>query len=471
MAATTSTGPLSDEPANPEVREELSLPPKSYADAAHAGLDDDKHEARRLETVLTAVTTEIVETTVATTLHKTTLLSTEEYASAKDGWEDHASSNGSTLVTVDTDNKEEKEQKSQSNAPLESGRQAGAGWGRSAIRWAPLNVPLQRRLQTMAVLWHSLSIVTMVGIFFLCLAFPPNWIWLVPYLLYIVFSDAHMSGTLRRRSNWLRRQKVWSLFASYFPARLHRTVQLERHRKYIFGYHPHGIISHGAFAAFATEAMGFAELFPGITNTLLTLDANFRLPFYREYALAMGLASVSKESIENLLSKGGPNGSGMGRAVTIVVGGAKESLMAKPYHLRLILNIRKGFVKIAIRQGADLVPVLAFGENDIYEQVDSNTHPWLYKFQIWVKWVAGFTIPLFHARGIFNYDVGLMPYRRPINLVVGRPIEVHQPQDGIVTDAYLDEIHGKYVKELQRIWDDHKEQFSPQREEELTIQE
>ena len=51
----------------------------------------------------------------------------------------------------------------------------------------------------------------------------------------------------------------------------------------------------------------------------------------------------------------------MGRAITIVVGGARESLDAQPHSLRLVLKRRKGFVKLAIRTGADLVPVLAFG--------------------------------------------------------------------------------------------------------------
>ena len=51
----------------------------------------------------------------------------------------------------------------------------------------------------------------------------------------------------------------------------------------------------------------------------------------------------------------------MGRGITIVVGGARESLDARPQSLRLVLKRRKGFVKLAIRTGADLVPVLAFG--------------------------------------------------------------------------------------------------------------
>jgi hypothetical protein len=248
-------------------------------------------------------------------------------------------------------------------------------------------------------------------------------------------------------------------------------VELTPTRKYVFGYHPHGIISHGAFAAFATEALGFSELYPGITNTLLTLDSNFRIPIYRDYALALGLASVSRESIENLLSTGGHNGAGMGRAVTIVVGGARESLDAKPHTLKLVLKSRKGFVKLAIRMGADLVPILAFGENELYEQVNSVEHPWIHKFQMIIKKVMGFTIPLFHARGVFNYDVGLMPYRSPINVVVGRPIKVVQQgfEDGAVDADYLDEVHGKYVEELVRLWESHKDKFAQHREDELEI--
>ena len=140
---------------------------------------------------------------------------------------------------------------------------------------------------------------------------------------------------------------------------------------------------------------------------------------YREYILTLGLQSVSRESCENILSKGGANGEGMGRAITIVVGGARESLEATPYSLRLILGRRKGFVKLAIRTGADLVPVLAFGENELYDQVQPKQHPLIHKIQLLVKKFMGFTVPLFHARGVFNYDVGVMPYRRPLNIVVG----------------------------------------------------
>jgi 2-acylglycerol O-acyltransferase 2 len=301
--------------------------------------------------------------------------------------------------------------------------------------------------------------------FFFFAAIPLTWPILFPYLIYVLFSDVGTNGSLSQRSEWLRRQKIWSLFASYFPARLHRTEELPPTRKYVFGYHPHGIISHGAFAAFGTDALGFSQLFPGITNSLLTLDSNFRVPFYRDYLLRMGLNSVSKESCTNLLSKGGRNGEGMGRGITIVIGGARESLMMTPGTMRLVIKIRKGFVKLAVETGADLVPVLCFGENDIYDQLNPAEHPRLHKFQLFFKKLTGFTTPVFHARGVFNYDVGIMPYRRPMNIVVGRAIKVEKQT--VPDFDYVNKVHAKYTEELQKIWDTWKDEFAPERIEEM----
>lgn len=336
-----------------------------------------------------------------------------------------------------------------------------------SIRWAPLNVPLKRRLQTAMLLLHTLSIAMFLTFFFWLCAIPILWPIIIPYLIHILISTRHTDGTLKLRSESFRRWKIWSLFASYFPARMHRTQELLPTRKYIFGYHPHGIIAHGGFVGFGTEAMGFSNLFPGITNTLLTLDSNFRIPLYRDYALRLGLGSVSRESCENLLTKGGPNGEGMGRAITIVVGGARESLEAKPGKTKLVLRRRKGFVKLAIRTGADLVPVFAFGENDIYDQISQEDHPLIHKIQLLFKKFMGFTVPLFHARGIFNYDVGFMPYRRPINIVVGKPIMVQKQENP--DPAYVEEIHQKYVQELIGIWNDWKDEFAKDRDGELEI--
>ena len=464
----TTAGPLNPEPSLPAEREKQHLPPKTYEQATKQNLDvshanghstpevyagQGEDEAPRNPNRHMQKKTSSVRLNGSARGKKDAQVVTEKY-SDKDG--EH-------LASIKTGMNRPK----RTNSELVSGKKAGERWNQSPIHFAPFSLPLQRRLQTLMVLLHTLSIALLLTVFFFLCSIPLFWPILLPYLIYVLFSKAATSGELSHRSNFFRSLPIWSLFAQYFPARLHRSAPLSPTRKYIFGYHPHGIISHGAFAAFATEALGFSQLFPGITNTLLTLDTNFRVPIYREYALKMGLASVSRESCENILSKGGPNKEGMSRAITIVVGGARESLDAQPHSLRLVLKRRKGFVKLAIRTGADLVPTLAFGENELYDQVQPEQHPLIHKAQLVIKKVLGFTVPLFHARGVFNYDVGMMPYRRPLNVVVGRPIKVQQAKKP--EDAYVDEIHGLYTQELERIWDEWKDEFARDRSGELEI--
>ncbi|MCJ1471880.1 diacylglycerol O-acyltransferase 1 [Lambiella insularis] len=470
---------LNPEPSQPKERAEQHLPPKSYVDAATENLDGETEKETESSSQYFGEGEDDAPRSPLRKPHKRNgsvrVNGLKNKSSAQsvlvEKFQDRDGEHLTSVKPLDFDESNEPNRKDPAKptvaAELVSGRRAGAGWERSGIRWAPLNVPLKRRLQTLVVLWHTLSIAIFLTTFFFLCAIPLFWPILFPYVLYLLFSPAGYSGTLSYRSSFLRSLPIWSLFASYFPARLHRSQVLPPTRKYVFGYHPHGIISHGAFAAFVTEALGFSQLFPGITNTLLTLDSNFRIPLYRDYALALGLASVSRESCENILSKGGPNGEGMGRAITIVVGGARESLDAQPHTLRLVLKKRKGFVKLGIRMGADLVPVLAFGENNLYDQVQPDTHPIIHKTQLVVKKALGFTIPLFHARGVFNYDVGMMPYRTPLNIVVGRPIKVVQQKKP--DEVYVDEIHGLYVAELERLWREWKGEFARDMKGELEI--
>ncbi|KAI9899573.1 hypothetical protein N3K66_006034 [Trichothecium roseum] len=380
-------------------------------------------------------------------------------------------------VTVDTESSWSEESTfNEDNTPYPPlSRQATScsyesdAWEAGGIRFAPLQVPFVRRMQTASVLFHCMSIVVFVSLFWFTCANPFAWPFLIPYLIHLSTSTAATNGKLAYRSEWLRSLPLWKLFAGYFPMKLHKTHDLDPKRKYILGYHPHGIISHGAWCSFATNALGFAEKFPGITNSLLTLDSNFRMPFYRDWILAMGIRSVSKESITNILSKGGPENDGQGRAVTIVIGGARESLEARPGTLRLILQGRKGFIKMALRTGADIVPVLAFGENDIYDQLSPQQYPWIHKLQMLILKVFKFTVPALHGRGVLNYDVGLMPYRRPVNIVIGKPIEIDQSHGDQPGQEEIDRLHELYVQELERLWDTYKDRFSPNRKDEMQI--
>nr|BBA16945.1 diacylgycerol acyltransferase isoform 1 [Rhodosporidiobolus fluvialis] len=331
---------------------------------------------------------------------------------------------------------------------------------RTKIQFVPFVVPRHRRLQTFSVFaWTTALPLTLATFFVLC-SIPPLWPLIIAYLVWVFcFDQAPIRGG--RPQGWFRRCRVWQWFAEYYPVSLIKTADLPPTRRYIFGYHPHGVIGMGAIANFGTEATGFSRLFPGLKPHLLTLSSNFQLPLYREILLALGVCSVSMKSCQNILRQG------PGSSITIVVGGAAESLSAHPGTADLTLKRRKGFIKLAIRQGADLVPVFSFGENDILEQLSNSRGTRLYKAQKKFQALFGFTLPIFFGRGLFNYNMGLMPYRHPIVSVVGRPISVTQKDNP--TNADLDEVQQRYITELKRIWEDYKEVYAKSRTKELNI--
>lgn len=64
-----------------------------------------------------------------------------------------------------------------------------------------------------------------------------------------------------------------------------------------------------------------------------------------------------------------------------------------------------------------MVPVYAFGENDVFYQVSNPRGSMLRKIQNKIQKTVAFAPCLFYGRGIFQYTFGMLPHRRPINVV------------------------------------------------------
>lgn len=83
----------------------------------------------------------------------------------------------------------------------------------------------------------------------------------------------------------------------------------------------------------------------------MTLRLNFLFPFYRELPLLYGICCVSKDSLDWILNR-----KGTGNAAIIVIGGAQEALDAHPGgDYRLTLASRKGFARVALQNGYELL--------------------------------------------------------------------------------------------------------------------
>eukprot|EP00887_Chlorella_sp_A99_P004280 scaffold15.g4280.t1 len=329
--------------------------------------------------------------------------------------------------------------------------------------------PVAERL---AAAYYSVSfgggIYCWIFCFAACSYLPILWPALLLYAAFL-FSPAGVRPSLT--AAWptpFKRWGMWRLVQRYFNARLHKTAELPAGRSYIFAFHPHGVLSFGGWLTFATDALHFSTLFPGIDVRLLTLRINFRAPFLREYLLLHGVCDVSKQACLNIL--------GRGRSIFIAVGGGTESLYAKPGAHELVLNRRKGFVKIALQTGAALVPVYCFGENNTFRTVNElPRESMLRRAQRRIEKATGFTIPLYFGTGLF-LPFGFLAYPVQMDVVIAHVVQrpkravgarhlcvtIHPPPGragdthSAEFEALVDKYHAAYVAGLRKLFEDNR---------------
>ncbi|XP_044756826.1 2-acylglycerol O-acyltransferase 1-like isoform X2 [Coccinella septempunctata] len=326
------------------------------------------------------------------------------------------------------------------------------------IKFAPLNVPLQRRLQTLAmtalIVSHVFGCFISYGLVYYFIFHTKLW-WLCSlYLMWCFFIDTDPRKGSNRRSKWIRRWTWWKYVKNYFPVELIKGFEgdLDASRNYLFCYFPHGLLSHGATMAFGSEHAGVDKCFPNHAIYGHTLSFTFSLPFIRELVFGIGGLPSSRECIDYIVGK-----SGGGNISCLVVGGAEESFYCEAGVHKIVLKKRKGFIKIALRNGCPLVPVYGFGENEIFGQYKFKGGTFMWKFQRFFKRVTGCAFIIVKGRGVFQYSFGILPHRRPITVVVGEPIDVEKTENP--TQEQIDNLHQLFEKKLVELFESQKKHY------------
>ncbi|XP_017017052.1 diacylglycerol O-acyltransferase 2 [Drosophila kikkawai] len=338
------------------------------------------------------------------------------------------------------------------------------------IEWAPLRVPLERRLQIMVTAFFTSMLPILLSVSFLLVAGSLIYGGLLLrslMLIYLVYVYVHHKNTQSVVDNngWLitRTNRYHRYYRDYFPVELVKTAELPPNKNYILASFPHGILGTGIGINMGLEISKWLELFPQVRPKLGTLDQHFHVPFMREVIRCWGLVSVSKEALIRMLSKSNDpnhkeNRDGFtSNAVAILVGGAQEAMDSHPGQYILTVKSRKGFVKMAIRTGSSIVPSFSFGEVDIFDQVANPPDSLLRRFQNVVKKITGVSPLIPVGRGFFNYTFGFLPFRRRIVQVVGSPIDVvksDQPDP-----EYVDKIHSQVIEALEKLFEQYKHKY------------
>ncbi|XP_033362247.1 2-acylglycerol O-acyltransferase 1-like [Bombus vosnesenskii] len=331
------------------------------------------------------------------------------------------------------------------------------------VKFAPLRVPLNRRLETLSVaLW---ILICALGYFagYILTAYFLFFTQTIRYFVLLYFAWMYYDwnkfdvGKIRRKFlQWIRSCAWNRYFCNYFPIKLVKTTDLDPNKLYLFCSFPHGILPTGVYGAFGTDIVGCRELFPGLEFRIVILDLFYKSPFCREYFRSCGGLASTPECMNQQLSTR-PSPPYTGRATVLIPGGAAEVFECKPGTYRILIKRRKGFVKLALQNGNPLVPVCSFGETDTFDQLSWPDGSFVKRLQEFIRKKIGIPPVLLVGRGFFQYTFGLIPRRKPITVVVGSPMELPKIEEP--TREQVEEYHEKFVKHLEKFFENEKYKY------------
>ena len=134
------------------------------------------------------------------------------------------------------------------------------------------------------------------------------------------------------------------------------------------------------------------------------------------------------------------------KSVALLPGGFEEATLTTPNEFRVFIKSRKGFVKYGLENGYTIRPILFFGEHKAYWTFD-----YLIKLRLLINKLK------FPAVWYFSPTAGtFLPTTMEVTTVVGRGVSI-EGVEGKPTKEQVDEVHRKYVEEMERLYSKYKE--------------
>ncbi len=205
--------------------------------------------------------------------------------------------------------------------------------------------------------------------------------------------------------------------------------------KHIFIFHPHGAFSTAMTFHIGTNITEWKTR--GGKGTVL--NALFWLPFGKEILDRLNFIPSNYTSMKSALENG--------ESLSVCLGGVREILYTEPKSMKLSIKNKRGIFLLALETGTPLIPVISYGENELFDLTDSK---WILKIQeALVKYGICLAIPTLKSC-VTWFGIPWNPLKNPIRTVVGAPIKV--PVAHVATEKEIIELRNKYFTALKDLY-------------------
>ena len=175
----------------------------------------------------------------------------------------------------------------------------------------------------------------------------------------------------------------------------------------LFIWQPHGLISVSS-VMFNT---GLCKHPNYRGNHAVTLPFYHYLPVVGDVVRYLGSIPSDSVSITKTLQKG--------ESVSVMLGGVREMLTAEGKHMKLYIRKRTGIFRIALETSTPLVPVLTYGENEVFSR---SNEWWATELNKLLHSYTGMAIGIPTWKTLQNwFELSYRPLK-PIVTHVGSPI-------------------------------------------------
>lgn len=216
-----------------------------------------------------------------------------------------------------------------------------------------------------------------------------------------------------------------------FLSNLRKTFQYyekDPPEKAIYLWHPHGILS--------MTPLLHTVLKPH--SRLVCLSIFHRVPFLRDLFAYIRAVPSDLPSMREALEE---------ESISVVPGGVNEMMKTEPGVLRCVIKNRSGVFRLALETGTAIVPVLTYGENELFSLVDS---PMLRYINQTLYDSTRMIIPWVTFSSFLNWLQLADTPLPPIRTYAGRPITVKRVE--VAGEAEVESLRNRYLRHVQSLF-------------------
>jgi hypothetical protein len=208
-------------------------------------------------------------------------------------------------------------------------------------------------------------------------------------------------------------------------------------QNYIFFEFPHGVFPMGQFIS----ASVIRDMTPGKMICGSGANVIFSFPVMRQIMAWIGTRPADRKSMSKVFEEGS--------YCAVLPGGIAEMYIISEDQESIYLRKRRGTVRLAIENGAHIVPAFFFGNTRLFSILGKNkkdTKPGLLS-----KISRKLRASILFFYGTFGLPI---PYRHPLRMVTGKIIRVTRKENP--SDEEIDAVLNEVIQSLEEVFEKKK---------------